>query len=104
MDGNNFSSIFGGRGSISPRTPTRIAVAAITAKLDFSSPPHRNSDGEEIGSPLLHRYQEGFGDKWACPVSTGSFLNLGDPWLTLLNFMRFCNIMQQRLIKRGRFT
>jgi len=35
----------------------------ILARLDFGGAPHRNPDGEEIGSPHLHLYREGYGDK-----------------------------------------
>ena len=77
---------------------------AILARLDFGGPPHRNPDGAEVGSPHLHLYREGFGDKWAFPVPPKSFSNLGDPWLTLEDFMRFCNIIQPPFIRRGLFT
>ena len=77
---------------------------AILARLDFGGPPHRNPDGEEIASPHLHLYREGFGDKWAIPVPQDSFANLGDPCLTLADFMRFCNITKPSFIQRGLFT
>lgn len=77
---------------------------AILARLDIGGAPHRNPDGEEIGSPHLHLYREGFGDRWAFPVPRDSFQNLGDPWLTLEDFMRFCNITQPPFIQRGLFT
>jgi len=47
---------------------TRARKVVILARLDFCGPPHRNPDDEEVGSPHLHLYQEGFGDKWAFPV------------------------------------
>ncbi len=77
---------------------------AILARLDFGGSPHRNPDGEEIGSPHLHLYREGFGDKWACPVSLESFPNLRDRWLTLQDFMQYCNIIKPPIIKRGLLT
>lgn len=76
----------------------------ILARLDFGGAPHRNPDGEEIGSPHLHLYREGYGDKWAYPVPGADFPNLDDPWLTLADFMRFCNIVQPPVIRRGLFT
>lgn len=76
----------------------------ILARLDFGGAPHRNPDGEEIGSPHLHLYREGFGDKWAFPVPSDSFSNLGDAWQTLVDFMQFCNITQPPAIKRELFT
>ena len=77
---------------------------AILARLDFGGPPHRNPDGQEIGSPHLHLYREGFGDRWALPVPSDRFPNLDDPWLTLADFMWYCNITQPPFIKRGLFT
>ena len=76
----------------------------ILARLDFGGAPHRNPDGEGIGSPHLHLYREGFGDKWAFPVPSDRFSNLSDPWLTLADFMRFCNIVDPPAIRRGLFT
>lgn len=78
--------------------------AAILARLDFGGPPHRNPDGGEIGTPHLHLYREGFNDKWAFPVPHDKFANLGDPWLTLADFMRFCNITQPPFIQQVLFT
>ena len=83
---------------------SRGRQVAILARLDFGGPPHRNPDGEEVGSPHLHLYREGFGDKWAFPVPPDRFPNLGDPWLTLEDFMRFCNITEAPIIRRGLFT
>ncbi|MCS1412283.1 MAG: hypothetical protein M2R45_05489 [Verrucomicrobia subdivision 3 bacterium] len=41
----------------------RARDVVILARLDFGGTPHRNPDGEEIASPHLHVYREGFGDK-----------------------------------------
>ena len=76
----------------------------VLARLDFGGAPHRNPDGEEIGSPHLHLYREGFGDKWAIPVSDDHFPNLHDAWQTLQDFMRYCNIVEPPMIQRGIFT
>ncbi len=83
---------------------TRARKVVILARLDFGGSPHRNPDGEEIGSPHLHLYREGYGDKWAFPVSAEDFSNLNDPWLALEDFMRFCKITEPPLFKRGLFT
>lgn len=44
--------------------------------------PHRNPEGEEIDSPHLHLYREGFGDKWAIPVPSEVFGDVTDRWRT----------------------
>lgn len=76
----------------------------ILARLDFGSAPHRNPDGEEIGSPHFHLYREGYGDKWPFPVPPGQFPNLHDPWMTLEDFMKYCNVVEPPNIRRGLFT
>ncbi len=73
----------------------------VLVRLDFGGPPHRNPDGEEVGSPHLHLYREGFGDKWAKPVPKEQFLDLSDPRQTLEDFMRLCNIVEPPIIRRG---
>jgi hypothetical protein len=78
---------------------TRARHIVILARLDFGSP-HRNPDGEEIGVPHLHRYLEGYGDKWAHAVPAEHFQNLSDLWQTLFDFMRFCNVVEPPDIQR----
>ena len=76
----------------------------VLARLDFGGAPHRNPDGEEIGSPHLHLYREGFGDKWASLAPVDYFPHLDDPWKTFEDFMQFCNIVEPPVIRRGLFT
>ena len=76
----------------------------VLARLDFGSAPHRNTDGKEIGSPHLHLYREGFGDKWAFPVPKDRFADMDDRWQTLQDFMRFCNVVEPPDIRRVLFT
>ncbi len=80
----------------------RQVVALI--RLDFGGAPHRNPDDQEIASPHLHIYREGFGDKWAIPLPEDAFSNPADRWLTLTEFMRFCNITQVPNIQRELFS
>jgi hypothetical protein len=76
----------------------------VLVRLDLGGAPHRNPDDEEIPVPHLHVYREGYGDKWAVPVSADRFSDLADVWVTLEEFMRFCNITQPPRIERGLFT
>lgn len=71
------------------------------ARLDFGGPPHRNPDGEELGSNHLHIYREGYGDKWAQPVPKDIFSHLEHPGRTLEDFMRFCNVVDPPNIQLG---
>lgn len=82
---------------------TRGRQVVILARLDFGGAPHRNPDGEEIGSPHLHLYREGYGDKWAFPVPEDQFTDQNDLQITLDDFMRFCNIVDPPIIRRGLF-
>lgn len=52
------------RGRINLRKITmqnRARKVVILARLDLHGPLHRNPDGEEIPTPHLHVYREGFG-------------------------------------------
>ena len=68
-------------------------------RLDIGSAPHRNPDGAEIAGIHLHRYREGFGDKWAEPIPAGIFRDLANPMWTLDDFMRYCNVVEAPLIQ-----
>ena len=76
----------------------------VLVRLDLGGAPHRNPDDEEIQAPHLHIYREGYGDKWAIPVPVDRFHAMDDLWVTLEDFMRFCNITRPPHIERGLFT
>jgi hypothetical protein len=76
----------------------------VLVRLDFGGAPHRNPDGVEVGSPHLHLYREGFGDKWAIPAPTHRFADLLDPWRVLEDFMSYCNVLDRPVIRRTLFT
>jgi hypothetical protein len=79
----------------------RARKTIVLVRLDLKGAPHRNPDGEEVGSPHLHVYREGYGDKWAGPLPADSFSNSADQWMALLDFMRYCNITQPPDIQKG---
>jgi len=82
----------------------RARQIVVLVRLDFGGQPHRNPDDAEVASPHLHVYREGFGDKWAYPVPADVFSDLSNLWLTLEDFMRYCNITRPPNIRRGLFT
>jgi hypothetical protein len=82
----------------------RARGVVILARLDFDGPPHRNPDDEEVPSPHLHLYREGYGDRWAIPLSPEQFSNPSDPWTLLVDFMQFVNVTVLPDIRRGLFT
>lgn len=81
----------------------RARSVVILARLDLGGPPHRNPDGVEMGSPHLHLYREGFGDKWAYQLPPADFSDPSDAWTTLQEFMRYCHIVEPPKIQRGLF-
>ena len=83
---------------------TRGRTTLILARLDFGGPPHRNPDDEEISSPHLHLYREGYGDKWAASVPTDCFTDLGSSWQTVMDFLGYCNVTNPPHFDRGLFT
>jgi len=81
----------------------RARQVVVLVRLDFGGSPHRNPDGEEIGSPHLHIYREGFGDKWAIPLPADRFPRITTLRRTLDDFMQFCNITLHPNIESGLF-
>lgn len=81
----------------------RVREVVTLYRLDYGQP-HRNPDGEEIPSPHIHVYKEGFGDKWAIPVPSEHFPNLNNLIGALNDFMRFCNITDPPFIDEGLFS
>ena len=83
---------------------TRAKQVVILARLDFGGTPHRNPDGEEIPSPHLHIFREGFADKWAQPLPAEHFTNSDDTWVLFVDFLRFCNVTKPPVFERELFV
>jgi len=75
----------------------------VLVRIDLGGPPHRNPDGEEISSPHLHVYREGYSDKWATPLPNEQINVADDLWKILDAFLRFCNVTKPPTIERGLF-
>ncbi len=58
----------------------RSRQVVVLVRLDFGGQPHRNPDDQEIPSPHLHVYREGYGDKWAIPVPPERFPDILDSY------------------------
>jgi hypothetical protein len=82
----------------------RARAVLILVRLDFGGRPHRNPDGEEVTSPHLHLYREGYGDKWAIAVPLHEFPHLTDRRRSVHDFMRYCNIVTPPFIDMGLFS
>lgn len=81
----------------------RARQVVVLMRLDIDGAPHRNPDGEVIPCPHLHIYRENFGDKWAHPLPTGKFQNLGNLLRTFEDFMTECNVVVPPKIQAGLF-
>jgi len=46
-------------------------------------------------------YREGYGTKWAKSISSDEFSDASDLWITLQDFMRYCNITKPPNIQKG---
>ncbi|MCL2304813.1 MAG: hypothetical protein FWC43_05665 [Planctomycetaceae bacterium] len=55
---------------------------------------HVNPNNTIITGPHIHRYREGFGDKWAEPLPP-EFGNPGNTFQVFQNFMNHCNIVEK---------
>ena len=81
----------------------RARKTIILLRLDIGSAPHKNPDGEEISSPHIHIYKEGYGDKFAYPLPA-EFISCKNAFDYLEVFMDYCNIVSKPNIKAGLFV
>ena len=79
----------------------RARRVTVLIRLCFGGAHHVNPDGNAVGSPHLHLYREGYGDKWAYQLPSADFSDLTDQWKTFQDFLRFCNIVEPPYIKQG---
>lgn len=93
-----------GRGRIdlsSFKYQNRVHQIIILVRVDTSMKPHRNPDGSLIIGPHLHRYQEGYGTKWATELPRDLFPSFTDRWELLRSFLNYCNIVEPPIIIAG---
>lgn len=101
VDGKESFLLDAGRGRLNlqkRKLQHRARQVIVLARLDYGGAPHRNPDGEEVGSTHLHLYREGYEDKWAFPIDPGVFTEIGNTMKTLDEFMRFCHIIVAPII------
>lgn len=79
----------------------RVHQMIILVRLDLTGKPHKNPDDDVIAGPHIHRYQEGYADKWAYSIPSDSFSDITDRWQTLKDFMMYCNIVKEPIIIAG---
>jgi len=69
----------------------RYQVIIQLLRLDVGRA-HTNPDGQHLPGPHLHKYREGYDDKWAEPVSEPDFPALEDVRDTFVRFLGLCNV------------
>lgn len=77
----------------------RVFTTIVLLRLDLGYGGHRNPDGIEIHGAHIHVYREGYGDKWAYKLPE-CFSDTEDIYLTLDNFMDYCNIEKKPIINK----
>lgn len=88
----------------------------ILVRFDIDGSPHPNPEvtlvpfpylapynGQTIRCPHLHLYVEGFMDKWAIPAPSDIFTRTNGLYETLMDFFRYCNVIEPPIIQRGLF-
>jgi hypothetical protein len=71
---------------------TRGRQVIVLVRLDIDGAPHTNPDGNRLTGTHLHRYREGYDDKWAEPVDAALFPDLADMQRSFTDFCAYCNI------------
>lgn len=72
---------------------TRGRKIIVLVRVDIDGAPHTNPDGQSVGGTHIHRYREGYEDKWAEPLDAAEFANPADIDQTYHDFCRICNIV-----------
>ena len=82
----------------------RVHKTIVLARVCVGGAGHVNPDGQDIGSTHLHRYREGFADKWAEPLPPelgGSQSAFKD---YLASFLSYCNVVDPPRIDLDLFS
>ncbi len=79
---------------------TRYHKVIILTRLDIFGAPHTNPDGSIVDCPHIHKYKEGFGDKWAYPLP--EFFSKTDNLLEVLfDFLDYNNVIERPIFSGG---
>jgi hypothetical protein len=74
------------------RFQTRGRQVIVLVRLCLKGAPHTNPDGVKLAGTHLHRYREGYDDRWASTVDPGEFKNVEDVGQTFRDFCDYCNV------------
>ena len=79
----------------------RVKKIHVLLRLDLGNKPHTNPNGDKIEGSHLHRYYEGYGDRFAIPIPREIFTDPADSYITIQEFMNYCNIIHKPIISKG---
>lgn len=91
------------RGKIEIKKATyqsRYHKVIILTRLDLFGPPHTNPDGTIVECPHIHKYKEGYGDKWAYTLPE-TFTKTDSLMQVLDEFMDYNNVIERPIFTGG---
>lgn len=71
----------------------RARFIFVLARVDLAGPTHTSPDGQVVPCPHIHLYREGYQDKWAYPLPADRFGSPDNVLQTLVDFIRYCNMI-----------
>ncbi len=80
---------------------TRARAIVVLIRVDIGGAPHTNPDGQSIGGTHIHRYREGYEDRWAEVLEPTEFSDPSDIAQAFGDFCRICNIAPVPSFQRG---
>jgi len=83
------------------RLQTRGRQVVVLVRLDIDGAPHTNPDGTRLGGTHLHRYREGYDDKWASTLDPAEFSDVRDIVRAYVDFCRYCRIVDPPPFQTG---
>jgi len=81
----------------------RYRATVLLLRLDVDGRPHTNPDGTEVECPHIHKYREGYDDKWAEPIDPKVFTNVKDLSTTFCEFATLFGVVHIPAVQGGLF-
>ncbi len=81
----------------------RYRTTVHLLRLDVDGRLHTNPDGTKVECPHLHKYREGYDDKWAEPIDPNVFTGLQDLVRTFCEFAKLFGVVHIPAVQGGLF-
>ena len=81
----------------------RYITTVHLLRLDVDGRPHTNPDGTEVECPHLHKYREGYDDKWADPIDPKVFTNVQNLATTFREVAKLFGVVHIPAVQEGLF-